>query len=102
MPWVERWIIIHQSTIRGIMALNIKNEEAHGLAKELAETTGQTLTEAVTIALRESLSRARHEVEPELLLAEIEELQRFVADLPDRDTRSAEEILGYDESGLPG
>jgi hypothetical protein len=36
------------------------------------------------------------------LLALVEELQRFVAELPDRDPRPADEILGYDEFGLPG
>jgi hypothetical protein len=34
------------------------------------------------------------------LIAEVAALQQFVADLPDRDRRSADEILGYDESGL--
>ncbi len=37
----------------------------------------------------------------ELLLAEVAAIQQFVADLPDRDPRSAEEILGYDDLGLP-
>lgn len=35
------------------------------------------------------------------LIAEIEDLQVFVAGLPDRDGRSAEDILGYDVRGLP-
>ena len=83
------------------MSLNIKNDEAHRLARELAESTGTTLTEAVTTALRRTLAAEAAVDESELLLTEVAELQRFVADLPDRDARTAEEILGYDASGLP-
>lgn len=84
------------------MALNVKNPETHRLAQELAETTGTSLTDAVTEALRESLAARRGRGSFELLWAEVTEIQRFVADLPDRDTRSADEILGYDQHGLPG
>ncbi len=83
------------------MALNIKSDEAHRFAKELAETTGSSMTDVVTEALRRSLDEESRVSEPELLLAQVEEIQRFVADLPDRDCRSPDEILGYDESGLP-
>lgn len=41
------------------MTLNIKNEEAHRLARELAQLTGASMTEAVTEALRERLTRLR-------------------------------------------
>ena len=86
------------------MALNIKSDEAHRLAKTLADATGTTLTDAVTNALRSSVrSEAERTVEDErLLLAEVAEIQRLVAALPDRDTRTADEILGYDAFGLPG
>lgn len=84
------------------MALNIKSAEAHELAKELAEVRGTTMTDAVTEALRRTLDDEVRGCEPGVLIEEIREIQRFVADLPDRDARSAEEILGYDEHGLPG
>jgi antitoxin VapB len=42
------------------MGMNIKNEEAYRLAKQLAKLTGESLTSAVTEALRERLSRVRH------------------------------------------
>ena len=83
------------------MALNIKSDEAHRLAKELAETTGSSMTDVVTEALRRSLDEESRVSEPQLLLAQMEEIQRFVADLPDRDCRRPDEILSYDESGLP-
>ena len=43
------------------MSLNIKNETTHRLAKELAELTGESMSEAVTQAVRERLSRVRGE-----------------------------------------
>ena len=82
------------------MSLNIKNPEAHRLAKELAERTGESLTKAVTVALRERLSGLRR-VQPGGLMAAVAEIQDFVGALPDRDCRSADEILGYDDHGLP-
>lgn len=83
------------------MSLNIKNPEAHRLAKELAEHTGESLTQAVTIALRERLSDLRTQEQPGGLVAAVAEIQEFVGALPDRDRRSADEILGYDDHGLP-
>ena len=83
------------------LALNIKSDLAHGLAKELADATGQSLTEAVTSALRQSLATATRATEADVLLAEVAAIQSFVADLPDRDARSADEILGYDAFGIP-
>jgi antitoxin VapB len=83
------------------MALNIKSDEAHRLAKELADATGSSLTEAVTNALRLTLDAEVQTTEPDLLLLEVAEVQHFLAALPDRDPRSADEILGYDDSGLP-
>lgn len=83
------------------MALNIKNPETHHLARELAERTGESLTEAVTVAIRERLASLRDERAVDAKAAAVREIQSFVASLPDRDTRSPEEILGYDERGLP-
>ena len=83
------------------MALNIKNPETHRLAKELAERTGESLTKAVTVALRERLSGLRRQEKPGGLMAAVAEIQEFVGALPDRDCRSADEILGYDDHGLP-
>jgi antitoxin VapB len=41
------------------MSMNIKNEEAHRLTEELAKLTGESLTAAVTEAVRERLDRVR-------------------------------------------
>ena len=49
------------------MHLNIKNDEAHKLATELAQLTGENLTSAVTLALRERLARERRRPEHAML-----------------------------------
>jgi antitoxin VapB len=45
----------------GVMGLNIKSEETHRLAQELARLTGESMTAAVTEAVRERLDRVRRE-----------------------------------------
>jgi antitoxin VapB len=82
--------------------LNIKSAEAHRLARELAEARGTNLTEAVTAALARSLEAETRKEDLDLLLAEVAEIQRFVASLPDRDERPEDDVLGYDASGLFG
>lgn len=83
------------------MALNIRNAEAEKLAAELARRTGESKTEAVTKALRDRLARVRRESTRRRLADELEEIARHCASLPVLDRRSAEEILGYGETGLP-
>lgn len=88
------------------MQLNIKNEDAYRLAKELAKRTGESLTEAVTGALRERLERetAKSKERPATKaerLRRLERLAREFDELPVLDDRDPDEIVGYDESGLP-
>jgi len=83
------------------MALNIRNPEAERLAAELAKQTGESKTEAVTKALRDRLARVRRERTKHRLADELEEIAEHCASLPVLDSRRAEEILGYDEAGLP-
>ncbi len=81
------------------MALSIKNVEAERLAKELAKERGTTVTGAVISALDDALRRARgRRVAPSVRDAILDISERCAA-LPDLDTRTAEEILGYDERG---
>lgn len=97
---VESWTIFYHSTDTA-MALNIKNEQTHALVRRLAELTGESLTEAVTTAVRERLEHVHQADEREISAAAIAEIQRFLAGLPDLDTRCADDILGYDAFGLP-
>jgi antitoxin VapB len=83
------------------MALSIKHPEADRLARELAAQTGETLTEAVVIALRERLARETGRTRSVPLRQELAAIRHRCAALPVIDTRSADQILGYDEHGLP-
>lgn len=83
------------------MALNIRNGEAEELAEKLARLTGETKTEAVIKALRDRLERVRRARTKRRLADELDDIARHCAALPVRDARPAEDILGYDDSGLP-
>jgi antitoxin VapB len=71
------------------MALNIRNPETEKLA------------EAVMQALRERLARLQCGGTQRRLADELDEIARHCAQLPVLDPRSPDEILGYDENGLP-
>ena len=85
------------------MTLHIKDEKADRLARQLAQATGETLTEAVTRAIEERLGRFRRRSEAEIearrraMIEVIEEIKK----LPVLDPRSPDEIIGYDKHGLP-
>lgn len=83
------------------MALNIRNPKAEMLAAELAKLTGESKTDAVIRALRDRLSRVRRERSRRRLADELEDIAKHCAGLPVLDGRPADQILGYDEHGLP-
>jgi len=83
------------------MALNIRNTEAERLATEVAKRTGETKTEAVTRALRERLDRLKGSRGKRRLADDLNEIAEEAARLPIRDVREPDDILGYDETGLP-
>lgn len=83
------------------MALSIKHPEADRLARELAAQTGETLTEAVVVALRERLTRERGRAQNTALRDELAAIRSRCAALPRADNRTADEIIGYDQHGLP-
>lgn len=88
------------------MALHIRNAEADRLAERLASLAGETKTAAVVQALRERLERlereraARDRTRPRLA-DRLDEIARYSARLPVLDPRPTDEILGYDDHGLP-
>jgi antitoxin VapB len=81
--------------------LNIRSEETEELANALAKLTGETKTEAVTQALRERLQRVRRARAKRRLADELDEIALHCSALPARDQRTADEIMGYDDNGLP-
>ena len=83
------------------MALNIKDPATEKFVRELAAAAGESVTTAVRRAAEERLQRVRLRRGGRRLAGEILEIGKRCAALPDVDIRSADEILGYDEHGLP-
>ena len=81
------------------MPLSIKNPEAERLARELARERGTTVTRAVAGALEEALRRARGRRVAPSIRDTILEISARCSELPDLDTRTTDEILGYDDHG---
>lgn len=84
------------------MAINIKHPETDRLARELARRRGLSITETITEALRSELEREKKRRRMPGLADRLLAIGRRCAALPIRDGRSDDEILGYDERGLPG
>ena len=84
------------------MSINIKNEETCRLANELAQLTGDTMTGAITVALRERLERERSERSAEARVQRLLAIGKRCASML-RDGPSAVEHgdFLYDERGLP-
>jgi antitoxin VapB len=81
------------------MSLNIKDPEAHRLARAVSEATGESMTRAVVVSLQERLER----VQPKKKKATVEELlaiaDRFAAHAKGAPVDHGEWL--YDEYGLP-
>lgn len=84
-------------------ALHINNPKASRLARKLAKQTGETITDAIIHALEErlELNASRQQQDRAARKAAILQVVRDFNRLPVIDGRPADEILGYDENGLP-
>ncbi len=83
------------------MALNIKDPVTEKSVRELAATTGEGVTAAIRRAVEERLLRVRKDRGGRSVCEELMAIGVHCAALPDLERRTAEEILGYDEQGLP-
>jgi len=83
------------------MAMSIKSTEAEELARKLAAATGETLTGAIVKALRERLEKIERQQQRLSLADQLDEIALRTAQLPLADGRSPEDIVSYDENGLP-
>ena len=83
------------------MAMSIRNPRAEQLARELATETGETMTQAVIEALEDRLQRLTGRRAAPALAEEIMAVSRRCRALPDLDSRSADDILGFGDSGEP-
>lgn len=87
------------------MSMNIKSPEAHELARQLAACEDTTVTNAVTISLREALARRRADQVTQSRLEKMRQLADTFARLErqDEQRKSLWELNAelYDEQGLP-
>ena len=76
--------------------LYVKNPAAHSLAQKVSKKMGVTLTDAVIISLQGQLSQPRP-----IDWKKVDAISTKIAALPVLDSRTDDEILGYDEFGIP-
>jgi antitoxin VapB len=81
------------------VGISIKNDKAERLARQLADETGESLTDAIIHSLEERLERLKGRRSAPDLAEALAAISRRCSSLPDLDTRSTDEILGYDEKG---
>jgi antitoxin VapB len=93
---VYPWGLPYNGIVKRARTLYIKNPAAHRLAEQLGRQMGVTLTEAVICALENQVRQPKpwNQEKIDAILAGFDAL-------PVLDPRSPEEILGYDEFGLP-
>ncbi len=83
------------------MSLNLKSDEAHRLARELADATGDSMTAAVIEAMREQLARLRRGSEDEFVQRILAIGRDCAAHLTEEERTMDPDDLLYDENGLP-
>ena len=77
--------------------LYIKNPAAHSLTEKVSRSLGVTLTDAVIHSLEEQLRGPARPID----FDKVDAICREIAALPVLDSRTDDEILGYDEFGIP-
>ncbi len=83
------------------MALSIKDPETERLARKLAQITDETITMATRRALEERLRRVGGQARRAVLLEDLAAIRRRWSAMPVLDDRTADDIFGYDDHGLP-
>ncbi len=85
-----------------VMAINIKSPEAEKLVRELAELTGESITDAIQIAVRERLTRERLRKlgAVERSWARVQRIQERVAGGVAPSDATAESIVAYNDRGV--
>jgi antitoxin VapB len=81
------------------MGLSIKNDEVESMIRELATRRGITMTEAIRQVVEAEL--AREALAREAKYEALMEISRRAAALPVISDMTADEILGYDDMGIP-
>ena len=84
------------------MPLSIRNPEAEKLARQVAALSGENVTQAIIHALEKRLRELQGKAPAENLVEEIMDISRRCSALQERDHRTPDEILDYDNQGAPG
>ena len=84
------------------MALSIRNKKAEALARQVAQETGESLTEAILHSLEDRLARLQGGRTEQHLAEQILDISRRCGAMPEIDTRPADEIIGYRRDGTVG
>lgn len=87
----------YNENMRKGQTLYIKNPAAHRLAQQVSKQTGVTLTEAVIHALEDQIRTRKKPLDRK----KIDAICARIASLPVLDSRTPDEILGYDMFGIP-
>jgi len=83
------------------MAMSIKSPEAEALARKVSAMTGENLTAAIVTALRQRLRHLENSNQRDSLADQLNAIAGRSAELPVIDRRTDEEIIGYDDQGVP-
>ncbi len=82
------------------MAITIKNDSVEQMAREASKLEQTSLTEIIRRSLEARLLKLRGRRTAPDTYQEILEISQRCAAMPDQDSRSEDEILGYDAGGL--
>lgn len=85
----------------GAVGISIKHDEYERLIRQLATERGMSLTEAVGMAVRHELDRGASTVPRDSLADRIRRAQAIIRAAPILDSRTPDEIIGYNEYGVP-
>ncbi|MCU6454906.1 type II toxin-antitoxin system VapB family antitoxin [Sphingomonas sp. A2-49] len=83
------------------MGISIKHDGVEEMIRRMARYRSSSLIDAIEIAMRRDFEREGIATIPEDYDERVRLAQAIVANAPVLDDRTPDEILGYDENGLP-
>lgn len=83
-----------------VMPITVKNEKVEEMAREVARLSGRSLTDAIGHALGTQLRQLKQARHAPRTLDVLLEISARCGSLRDLDTRSPDEILGFDGDGV--
>ncbi len=84
------------------MAFHVSSERVDRNVRRLAELTGQSITDAIDSAVTEKIRRLEPRKPDPNYVRDLMEMSAQIAKKLRPDSRTPDELVGYDENGLPG